>query len=385
MSSVHIEGENDAENNPIQPKYQSQEFLRTVPHLRPRLPINTVLLRLRSEVTASITRWFHDQGFVQCHTPIITSSDCEGAGEVFSVISGEQTGSKEAQLFFKTPKYLTVSAQLHLEALSQAVDKVWTLSPTFRAEKSDTPRHLSEFYMLEAELCFIKSAAEVMDVVEAMLRNTVQDLRQTKLLAELISSRQKTSTDEDGESTTIADLERRWNGLAAPAWPRITYDEAIDILVAASSSGGQTFSIKPSYEDGLSAEHERYLATTVGKGTPLFVTRYPAAQKPFYMAAAPTGPQSADLVDCFDLLVPELCELVGGSLREHRSQELQQAMDTKGVSGETLDWYMDLRRYGSVSHGGFGLGFDRLICYLAGVSSIRDIVSFPRYYGRADC
>jgi len=389
VSSVSVLGENDAENNPVQPKYQTADYLRTVPHLRPRIPNNALLLRLRSRVIASLTRFFSDEGFVQTHTPIITSSDCEGAGEVFTISSNASKDSEQktkpeneakVEHFFREPKYLTVSAQLHLEALAQAVDKVWTLSPTFRAEKSDTPRHLSEFYMLEAEQCFVDDANQVMDLIENMLRHVATDTLDSKLYHELLQTRGVASPEDGDTHVDSAALDRRWKGLRASYWPRITYDSAMQLLVSAQEEGEIKFEFPPSHKDGLAAEHERYIASTVGNGSPVFVTNYPAEQKPFYMA--PSASES-DTVACFDLLVPDLCELVGGSMREHRSKELIDTMQAKGVAN--LEWYQDLRKYGSVPHGGFGLGFDRLLCYLSGVANLRDVVAFPRWHGRCDC
>ena len=383
-------GANDAENNPLQPKHQTPEYLRTIPHLRARTVNNTLLLHLRSQLIASLTNFFSQEGFVQTHAPIITSSDCEGAGEVFTVSANASTKTEDGDQFFRTPKYLTVSAQLHLEALAQAVSKVWTLSPTFRAEQSDTPRHLSEFYMLEAEQCFVSDLNEVMDLVENMLRSAVTSLRDSPMFTQLLEVRQNAAKEESQTSDKFVSAEviqRRWDGIIANDWPRITYTEAISILEEASKHG-INFQFPPSYDDGLQAEHERYLATTIGKDKPVFVTDYPRAQKPFYMPPSTSQPnkaESADTVACFDLLVPDLSELAGGSLREHRVTELLEAMQRKEVSGENLEWYQDLRNYGSVPHVGFGLGFDRFLCYLAGVSSVRDVVAFPRWYGRCDC
>lgn len=393
VSALQVLGANDAENNPLQPKHQTSEYLRTIPHLRPRTTNNALMLHLRSQLIASFTNFFGKEGFVQTHTPIITSSDCEGAGEVFTVSANASTDTgpgKEVDHFFRTPKYLTVSAQLHLEALAQAVSKVWTLSPTFRAEQSDTPRHLSEFYMLEAEVCFVQNLSEVMDLVENVLRSAVVSLQHSPVYSELLDSKRNAVKDESHSSDKFVSaemIEERWGGIVAHEWPRITYAEAISVLQDAASKGTE-FTFSPSYEEGLQAEHERYLATALGKGKPVFVTNYPRSQKPFYMPSSTNSSSennSQDTVACFDLLIPELSELVGGSLREHRLDELQRAMREKGVSGENLDWYQDLRKYGSVPHGGFGLGFDRLLCYLAGVSSIRDIVAFPRWYRRCDC
>lgn len=409
VEDVRVLGANDAASAPIQKKYQTPEYLRTIPHLRPRLPFNALLLRLRSLVTAQVTSYFAKNDFVQCHPPIITSSDCEGAGEVFTVepATSEATSAPVADLankpketpspFFGTQKYLTVSSQLHLEALAQSVDKVWTLSPTFRAEKSDTARHLSEFYMLEAEVAFVDDLKDVMDVVENMLRSVATELQASHVGQELLEARAR---DQSEECTSVSHdaLAQRWQGLIDGPWPRIKYAEAIQHLKDATAQRGVRFEFSPEHEDGLQTEHERYLAEHLGKGGPIFVTDYPRSMKPFYMSPSPSSSsdnQESSTVACFDLLVPELCELVGGSMREHRLPELQQSMVDHGLqsaaqsnmeaSDGSLQWYLDLRRYGSVPHGGFGLGFDRLLCYLSGVQNIRDIVAFPRYYKRCDC
>ncbi|KAH7095160.1 hypothetical protein FB567DRAFT_430836 [Paraphoma chrysanthemicola] len=387
VENVNVLGENDAA------KYQSPEYLRTIPHLRPRLPVNALILRLRSLVTAQVTSYFAQQDFVQCHPPIITSSDCEGAGEVFTVapeahstqISGTTSQITEQEdLFFGSPKYLTVSSQLHLEALAQSVNKVWTLSPTFRAEKSDTARHLSEFYMLEAELAFVTDLKDVMDVVENLLRAVATALQSSVVGQELLEARAR---DQGADATSVSQsvLAQRWRRLIEGPWPRITYDAAIQHLKDAVAQGHAVFEYAPGHDDGLQTEHERYLAESVGRGGPVFVTDYPRNIKPFYMApsnASETESQATSTVACFDLLVPEICELVGGSMREHRLNELLKSMKDHGLSvasdtasdaaDGSLQWYADLRRYGSVPHGGFGLGFDRLLCYLSGVSNIRD-------------
>lgn len=355
-----------------------------------------------------MTSYFADNGFVQTHPPIITSSDCEGAGEVFTVApnppaapaqtpSGQPAQAHEP--FFGTSKYLTVSSQLHLEALAQSVGKVWTLSPTFRAEKSDTARHLSEFYMLEAEVAFTETLPEVMDVVEGLLRSIATGLQSSHVGEELLEARAR-DHEEDDSAVSSTKLAQRWQGLIDGPWPRITYHEALDHLQAAAANGKVQFEFAPGHEDGLQTEHERYLAESLGAGGPVFVTDYPREMKPFYMAPSsgtPAGSQAKPTVACFDLLVPDVCELVGGSMREHRLAELVQSMEDHGLgvaasqsedaeaSEGSLQWYLDLRRYGSVPHGGFGLGFDRLLCYLSGVGNIRDVVSFPRWHKRCDC
>jgi asparaginyl-tRNA synthetase len=353
-----------------------------------------------------VTNYFAKHDFVQCHPPIITSSDCEGAGEVFTVEpeapstpapSSPNQVKQHEDLFFGSPKYLTVSSQLHLEALAQSVNKVWALSPTFRAEKSDTARHLSEFYMLEAELAFVDDVNVVMGVVEDMLRSVAMEVQESVVGQELLEARAR---DHDDESTSVShnDLAQRWQGLVAGPWPRITYNAAVQHLKEAVAQGEANFEFAPGHEEGLQTEHERYLAENMGRGGPIFVTDYPRNIKPFYMAPttdASAEGQPASTVACFDLLVPEICELVGGSIREHRLPELLRSMEEHGLqqtkdtnsdaSDGSLQWYLDLRRYGSVPHGGFGLGFDRLLCYLAGVSNIRDVVSFPRWHKRCDC
>jgi len=404
VDHVRILGENDAAAYPIQKKYQTPEFLRTLPHLRSRLPLHSLILRLRSLITAQVTSFFAKNDFVQCHPPIITSSDCEGAGEVFTVAPEARllpTPKQTEDLFFGSPKYLTVSSQLHLEALAQSVNKVWALSPTFRAEKSDTARHLSEFYMLEAELAFVDNVNQVMDVVEDMVRAIATELQASTVGHELLQARAQEQEQEQhqaGASVSHSTLAQRWQGLIAGPWPRITYENAVQHLRDAVAQGKVVFACAPGQGDGLQTEHERYVAESVGQGGPVFVTDYPRNIKPFYMAPSThtqAGGPTATTVACFDLLVPDLCELVGGSMREHGLTALQQAMEERGLlraaeadgaaKEASLQWYVDLRRYGSVPHGGFGLGFDRLVCYLSGVSNIRDVVSFPRWHKRCDC
>jgi asparaginyl-tRNA synthetase len=372
---------------PLQKKYHTPEYLRTMPHLRARTPFNSTLLRFRSESIARDTQFFAERDFTQTHPPIITSSDCEGAGEVFSIDSGKEIVSEgQDDVFFKTPKYLTVSSQLHLEALAQSVGKVWTLSPTFRAEKSDTARHLSEFYMLEAEISFVEKMGNVMNLVEDMLRHLTTGLYESRVGQELLHG--KRSGDEEGDAARRSgELNHRWHAMMRGKWPRITYSEAINLLQNAPVE----FRHSPTWGTGLQAEHERFIASNVGAGSPVFVTNYPKDIKPFYMLSSTTPDRHGDTVECFDLLVPEICEIVGGSMREHRLEPILEKMRAKRMIGPepdelgSLKWYIDLRRWGSVPHGGFGLGFDRLLGYLSGVQNIREIVTFPRWYGRCDC
>lgn len=378
----------------IQNKYQTPESLRTISHLRSRTPVNSTLLRLRSDATAVLTRFFSQEKFQQTHPPIITSSDCEGAGEAFAVEAGGRAD------FFRDAKYLTVSTQLHLEALAQALGNVWTLSPTFRAEKSDTSRHLSEFYMLEAEMSFVQDMDQVMDLVQSMMTFLASELKQLNAAKEL--ERNRLDSRDPVESLALADLvdpeelARRWRGLSMPTrWPRITYTEAMERLQPVAVQ----FKHKPVWGGGLQSEHEKYLAEQVGYNkaedayVPIFVTHFPREIKAFYMLQSDSPPAQGETVDCFDLLVPGLGELAGGSMREHRLPQLEDNMRLQGLpvptrskaTGNDMAWYLDLRRWGCPPHGGFGLGFDRLLSYLTGVPNVRDVVPFPRHFGRCDC
>ena len=320
-----------------------------------------------------------------------------------------EAADREKNGLFKDSKFLTVSSQLHLEAFIHEHQKVWTLSPTFRAEESDTPRHVAEFWMLEAEIR-TESLEDVMGLVEDMIRNLVGKLQEAGVLDEILyANRGAKSVDTQGTQFSEL-LRKRWQGLMQQPWPRITYETAIKRLHNASNSGNAEFLYEPSWTTGLQLEHEKFIATTFGQGSPVFVTDYPQEIKPFYMLPSTledgVETKQNNTVACFDLLLPELCEVVGGSMREHRLQQLYQSMHRHGLNvpdagviGQSvmdsevppssewgnLDWYADLRRYGSVPHGGFGLGFDRLLAYLSGTSNIKDVVPWPRYRGRCDC
>ncbi|OKL60541.1 hypothetical protein UA08_04344 [Talaromyces atroroseus] len=423
-TTIQVVGDADPETYPIQKKYHSSDFLRQIPHLRLRTPFNSLLSRFRSECIYQLGQVFRSHphgGFTQVQPPLITSSDCEGAGETFT-LSPESSAlpapGEEVEHFFRSPKYLTVSSQLHLEAYAAELGNVWTLSPTFRAEKSDTPRHLSEFYMLEAEVNFANELSSLLDLVEYLIRDLARRLHDTPVGQEILSAKRSGEPGLDTVDFNEA-LRRRWDVLlSGPEWPRITYTRAIEMLQDAVTNHGASFTHQPSWSEGLQLEHEKYIVDTLFHGVPVFVTDYPQKVKPFYMAPSPSAEGGAT-VACFDLLFPEICEVVGGSLREHRLPALidkmrkyglikqrrrhstqysatsQQQLDDEGGSeypylepGEDLghlQWYADLRRWGSAPHGGFGLGFDRLIGYLAGVSSLRDVVPFPRYFKRADC
>lgn len=319
------------------------------------------MLRVRDTMTRSCYSYFHDQGYLNCAMPVITSSDCEGAGEVFTVMHGPQ--GKEKPFWGSIPSYLTVSGQLHLEALTigGGFGKTWHLGPSFRAERSDTNRHLNEFWMCEAELAWTESLEDVMQVVEGLVRTIAKQVaaEHADLMQDVLPQ---------GWST-VHGLEKQ-----AP-WKRISYDAAICELQEAAMRQRDLFQHQPDHSVGLRSEHERYLADKYG---PTFVTDYPSQQKPFYMRANPSGSSLHPTVACFDLLVPRLGELVGGSLREERLDKLTEAMERTGMSLENYDWYLDLRRYGSAPHGGFGLGWERLVSWLCGIENVRECIPFPR-------
>ncbi|GFF50040.1 asparagine--tRNA ligase, mitochondrial [Aspergillus udagawae] len=432
-TEVKIVGQAEPETYPIQKKYHSPDFLRSMPHLRLRTPFNSVLSRFRSECLYQLGNVFRDApngGYVQVQPPLITSSDCEGAGETFTVLPREtiMDPKSEGSHFFRAPKYLTVSSQLHLEAYAAELGNVWAISPTFRAEKSDTPRHLSEFYMLEAEMNFMDDLDSLTDAVEYVIRELTRRLYDSPVGQEILAAKRSgESGQDDAGNGAVPNLRQRWVDLMeGHRWRRLTYTQAMKLLEAAVARGEVSFEYAPTWTEGLQLEHEKYIVDVINRGQPVFVTEYPKAIKPFYMAPSHVAQGKeegvsapGETVACFDLLLPEVSEVAGGSLREHRLPNIIQNMRDHGLikerlypssggAGETsttetapeqplyphlqpyedlghLQWYADLRRWGSAPHGGFGLGFDRLLSYLAGVSSVRDVVAFPRFFGRADC
>jgi asparaginyl-tRNA synthetase len=322
---------------------------------------------------------------VQVETPIITSSDCEGAGEVFELkpkASSSLSSSPPplppqpptAEHFLGRPAYMTVSAQLHLEALAASLGRVYTLGPTFRAEPSNTNRHLAEFWMLEAELSFCSSLGEVMDLVEALVRHLATNgLSEAEDVADYFRS------VDPSLSQTVLDQASTNGSSSSSPWPRISYTEAVDLLVSRHAT--EPFTFTPVWGESLQSEHEKWLAET-HVGGPVFVTDYPATIKPFYMR--PNDSDDGRTVACFDLLVPRIGELAGGSLREERLEELLEKMRAEGMDEAEYEWYLDLRRYGTTMHGGFGLGWERLVSWLTGVDNLKECIAFPRVRGGPD-
>ncbi|NWH27695.1 SYNM protein, partial [Grus americana] len=342
------------------------EYIRQFPHLRCRSNTLGSLLRIRSEATAAIHSFFQDNGYVHIHTPIITSNDCEGAGELFQIeTSNEARESAEKTHFFSVPAFLTVSGQLHLEVMAGAFTHVFTFGPTFRAENSQSRRHLAEFYMVEAELSFTESLQDIMQVMEALFKTTASTVLS------------KCPRDVELFHKYIAPTQKVMNTFFFFSSCRISYNEAVEILKQAS----QTFTFKPEWGCDLQTEHEKYLVKHCGE-VPVFVINYPYDLKPFYMRDNEDEPQHT--VAAVDLLVPGIGELCGGSLREERlpflESRLQRYHNRAANVTVCLNYrYLDLRKFGSVPHGGFGMGFERYLQCILGVDNIKDVIPFPRF------
>ena len=360
-----------AADYPLQKKRHTVEYLRTQAHLRPRTNLFSAVFRIRSVAAQSIHRFFADQDFVYVHTPLITASDCEGAGEMFRVTTldidnpprDEQGHVKVSEDFFGKPANLTVSGQLNAEAFCMAFRNVYTFGPTFRAEKSNTPRHAAEFWMIEPEIAFA-DLNDDMALAEAMVRYVIADVmeRCPEELDFLNSFVDKGLIDR---LTHVRDSD----------FARVSYTEAIEIL----KNSGEHFEYGAYWGMDMQTEHERCLAEK-HFGRPVCVYNYPKEIKAFYMKQNDDG----KTVAAVDVLVPGIGELIGGSQREDRLDVLEARMDELGLDRESYWWYLELRKYGSTPHAGFGLGFERLIMYLTGVSNIRDVLPFPRTTGSAD-
>lgn len=356
---------------PLQPKRHSVEFLRTLPHLRMRTNLFQAVFRVRSEAAYALHHFFHERGFLYLHSPILTTNDCEGAGEMFrvSTLNFEEIPFNEAgkpdftQDFFGKSVHLTVSGQLHGETFAQAFTNIYTFGPTFRAEHSNTQRHAAEFWMIEPEMAFA-DLKDVMAVSKDMLQFVLKHL--------LKHCRQEL---EFFDQFIEKGLIRRLETVAEADFVEITYTDAIDLLKKAD----QPFKYPVEWGLDLQTEHERYLTEQVFQ-KPVFVTDYPKAIKAFYMRENDDG-KTVAAVDC---LVPGVGEIIGGSQREERYDRLLARIQALGLPQEAYQWYLDLRRFGSTRHGGFGLGFERLLMYVTGVSNIRDVIAYPRTTGQAE-
>lgn len=350
-------GPADREAYPLQKKRHSDEFLREIAHLRARTNKYGAMLRLRSQFSWAVHDFFRQRGFFYVHTPIITGSDCEGAGELFRVSTLPAGETDFAQDFFGKAASLTVSGQLEAEMLALALGKVYTFGPTFRAENSNTPRHAAEFWMIEPEMAFA-DLQDNMALAEDMIKYVAAfALRECR--ADL------TLFDKFVEPGLFGRLEN----LLADQYARLDYGEAVDILKSAKKK----FEFQPKWGMDLQTEHERYLCEEHFK-KPVIVHDYPATLKPFYMRRSADG----RTVAAMDLLAPKVGELVGGSQREERLDVLLKRMEDLKMDIKAYWWYLDSRRFGSVPHSGFGLGFERLVMLLTGLSNIRDSIAFPR-------
>ena len=356
------------EDYPIQPKRHTREFLREVGYLRPRTNLFQAVFRIRSLAAHAIHTYFQENGYVYFHSPIITASDCEGAGEMFQVTTLDldkiaKTGKVDySKDFFGKPANLTVSGQLQGEAYALAFRKIYTFGPTFRAENSNTKTHASEFWMIEPEIAFCDLEQD-MDIMEDMLKFIIKYVLEKAPL-------EMQFLDKFVENGLINKLEHVLNSKAV----RITHHEAIEVLI----NSGKKFENEPKYGEDLATEHEKYLTSYYN--SPVFVKDWPKEIKAFYMRLNDDN----KTVGAVDLLVPQAGELMGGSQREERLDVLINKMNELGVPTDGMEWYLNLRKYGGCVHSGFGMGFERLLIYLTGVENIRDVIPFPRTPGNCE-
>jgi asparaginyl-tRNA synthetase len=368
---VVVHGSADPEKYPLQKKGHSFEFLRTIAHLRPRTNTFGAIARIRNCACRSIHNFFQEKGFLYIHTPVITGSDCEGAGALFRVTTLDPAkaplvpsiGVDYTKDFFHRPTYLTVSGQLQVEAFACSLGKVYTFGPTFRAENSNTPRHLAEFWMIEPEMAFY-DLNDNMALAESFLKRIVKDV-----LADCAEDMRFIQERIDKE------VLNRLQTILDKQFLRVAYTEAIDILLKA----GQTWEFPVAWGTDLQAEHEKYLTEKHFQG-PIILYDYPRTLKPFYMRLN----DDQRTVRAMDVLVPGVGEIIGGSQREERFEVLEERMRDQGLNPEGYSWYLDLRRYGTVPHSGFGLGLERVILFLTGMANIRDVIPFPRTPGNAE-
>ncbi len=368
--SIRLEGESTPDY-PLQKKRHSPEYLRTVAHLRARTNLFGAAFRVRSAAAYAIHRFFQERDFVYVNTPLITGSDCEGAGEMFTVTSFDLSNLPKTeegkvdftQDFFGKHTSLTVSGQLEAECMAMAYGRVYTFGPTFRAENSNTQRHAAEFWMIEPEIAFA-DLNDDMALAEDMIKYVIRYVM-------------KRCPDDLDFLNRFVDkgLLERLNHVANSEFARVTYTDAVKILEKSNSK----FEYPVSWGTDLQTEHERFLTEQV-YGCPVFVTDYPKEIKAFYMRQNDDG-KTVAAVDC---LVPGIGEIIGGSQREERLDLLQARIRELGMNEENYRWYLDLRRYGGTQHAGFGLGFERLVMYLTGISNIRDVLPFPRTVGSAE-
>ena len=369
--SLKIFGTAPGDTYPLQKKRHSQEFLRTIAHLRPRTNLHGAVARVRSCLAFATHEYFQDQGFLFLQSPIITASDCEGAGQMFKVTTlnleklpkNDQNTTDYTQDFFGKPTYLTVSGQLNAESYACALSDVYTFGPTFRAENSHTGRHVAEFWMVEPEMAFA-DLSDVIRLAEGYVKHLIE-----KVL-------ERCPNDIDFFAKFVENTAReRLEHILKTPFTHLTYTDAMDILIQSNKK----FDYKPEWGIDLQTEHERYIAEEHCQ-SPVFITDYPRDIKAFYMRDNDDG----RTVAAMDLILPQIGELIGGSQREERLPILERKLNEHNLDPEIYRWYTDLRRFGTVPHGGFGLGFERMVQFVTGVDNIREVSPFPRVPGHAD-
>jgi asparaginyl-tRNA synthetase len=380
--SVTILGDSDPEKYPLQPKKHSLEFLREIAHLRFRTNTFGSVFRLRNALSYGIHKFFQEKDFIYMHAPIISASDAEGAGEMFKVTTldmeklpkNEEGHVDYSQDFFGRSANLTVSGQLEAELAAMALGKVYTFGPTFRAENSNTARHLAEFWMIEPEVAF-NELKENADLAEEMLKYVIRYAMEKHpddidFLDARLAEEEKQKPTQDRAEFGLKD---KLNFMLANDFERVTYTEAIDILLQSPAYKKKKFQYEVSWGIDMQSEHERYLVEKHFK-KPVIVTDYPKDIKAFYMRQNDDG----RTVAAMDILAPGIGEIIGGSQREERLEKLEQRMHEMHIPTEEMYWYLDTRRFGTCKHAGFGLGFERLVLFVTGMGNIRDVIPFPR-------
>lgn len=408
MSASHVTvlGECfDSSSYPLSKKKHSLEHLRGFMHLRPRSRVIGAVARIRNALAFATHKFYNERNFLYIHTPILTTSDCEGAGEMFQVTTllgkakdnpyhirvNDKKVVDYKKDFFKQPTYLSVSGQLNVEAYACSLSNVYTFGPTFRAEESHTTRHLAEFWMVEPEIAFA-DLTENMNVAEAYIKyilayvvekcpddlEFLEKFEEDELKASQVKGKQAKGKQVKGQvkiETEFKKLRERLQNTIEESFQRLTYTEAIEIL----TKSGVEFAEAPQWGIDLGSEHERYLAEVIYK-KPVILSNYPKEIKAFYMRLN----EDEKTVAAMDILVPGIGELVGGSQREERLDFLEKAMQARGLEPESYSFYLDLRKFGSIPHSGFGLGFERMVRYATGIDNIRDVIPFPRYPGHCE-
>lgn len=372
VTKLKLVGACDPESYVLQKKRHTNEYLRTIAHLRPRTNTFGAVFRVRSAAALAVHRFFHDRGFNYLHTPIISGSDCEGAGNMFRVtaldpqnlptVPGQAGKVDFSKDFFGREVYLTVSGQLQGEIFACALGNIYTFGPTFRAENSNTARHLAEFWMIEPEMAFCDLVGN-MNLAEDFVRTVIGDVLNE-------CEEDLAFFDKWVEKEIVSSLK----SVVDAKFERMTYTQAVEVL----KKSGKTFEYPVSWGSDLQTEHERFLSEEYVKG-PVFITNYPKEIKSFYMRLD----EDEKTVSAMDLLVPRLGEIIGGSQREEREDVLRRRVAEVGLNEEDYWWYLELRKYGTVPHAGFGLGFERLVMYLTGMQNIRDVIPFARTPGNA--